>query len=211
MTKRVDEEAGKTTTSYNAHQQDDHGQPEGGLLRHCLRSSSVLNPSNAAPMPPLSSRERRTYDRLRRIEWWMDDSGKICGRPVGLDPLVGLLPVLGDGASALISLALVARAAPDLNKYTVVRMLVNVWIDAVVGTIPLVGDLFDVGWKANSRNVAIFEDHMKRGGSERQDMDRKWLISVVIGFFVACFFCTMATIGLTVVLVLYVVHVLGSS
>jgi len=182
-----------------------------GRFSCCRSNKSALNPENPAPLPPLTPSEERTYARLQKIQWWMDESVTICGRHVGLDPIVGLLPFVGDFASAFVSLVLVARAAPELNRYTVVRMLTNVWIDAVTGTVPLVGDLFDVGWKANQRNEAIFEDQMKQGKQARRDTDRKWLITVVVCFFLFCFLCTMATIALTVVLVLYVIRVMAND
>jgi len=105
----------------------------------------------------------------------------------------------------------VARAAPQLNRYTVVRMLTNVWIDTVTGVVPVLGDLFDVGWKANQRNVLIFEDHMKQGRRARQDVDKAWLIGVVLFFFAFCCFCAFATIVITVVLVLFIVHILSND
>lgn len=164
-----------------------------------------LDPSNDLPMPPLESDEQRVYGSLKRIQYWMDDSFALpcCRRRVGLDPVIGLLPFVGDFASAVISLAFVARAAPVLSKYTIVRMLSNVWIDAVVGTVPLLGDVFDIGWKANERNLAIFEDQMKVGGKARRDADLRWILTVVFCFFVFCFLTTLIVITLVVVLILY--------
>jgi len=226
MAERVDEESGRyfqqdNENHHEQQQQQQHQhqqQQQQSYLQCCCHrssssssSSSALNPSNPAPLPALSDRQTRTHERLKKMQWWMDESVQICGRQLGLDPFVGLLPFVGDCASALVSLVLVARAAPDLNRYTVVRMLVNVWIDAVVGTVPLMGDVFDIGWKANQRNVAIFEDHMKQGDEARKDMDRRWLITVVTCFFVFCFLCTLATIALTVVLILYIVHAVNKD
>ena len=164
----------------------------------------MVDPPVVAPV--LNAREERTYQRLKKIHYWMDESVTICGRKIGLDPVVGLLPVVGDCASAAVSLVLVARAAPDLSRYTTARMLANVWIDAVTGVVPVVGDLFDIGWKANERNVAIFEDHMQQGRQRRHDVDRQWLISVVCFFMIFCVLCTVATIAVTVVIVLLIVQ-----
>ena len=217
MAERVDEESGTYFQQDNDNHHEQQQQQQQSLLHCCCHrsssssSSSALNPSNPAPLPALSNRQTRTHERLKKMQWWMDESVQICGRPMGLDPFVGLLPFVGDCASALVSLVLVAKAAPDLNRYTVVRMLVNVWIDAVVGTVPLMGDVFDVGWKANQRNVAIFEDHMKQGDEARKDMDRRWLITVVTCFFVFCFLCTLATIALTVVVILYIVRAVNKD
>lgn len=211
-----------TTTDYKAFPADptqenyDGSCNEKDGLLSCLRGASHLGkssnsgtPATNNNMPPLNAKEQKTYERLKKMQYWMDESVKICGRPVGLDPIVGLLPVVGDCASAAVSLVLVARAAPQLSRYTVIRMLANVWIDTVTGTVPLLGDLFDVGWKANQRNVAIFEDHMKQGRRARQDVDKAWLIGVILFFFAVCCFCAIATIAVTVVVVLYIVHVLS--
>jgi hypothetical protein len=82
-------------------------------------------------------------------------------------------------------------------------MLVNVYIDAVTGVVPVVGDIFDVGWKANERNLAIFEDHMKIGAEARNSIDRKWLIMVVIGFFLFVGFCICVVLALVILLILW--------
>jgi hypothetical protein len=77
---------------------------------------------------------------------------------IGLDALVGLLPVSGDVAAAVCSLYIVFEAIRSgVPRRIVFRMLLNVAIDAAVGSIPVAGDLFDVFWKANRRNVRLFE------------------------------------------------------
>lgn len=166
-----------------------------------------LDPVNDAPMPQLKNDEERVHESLKKIKYWMDDRFKLGGRQFGLDPIVGLVPFVGDFASSLVSLAFVARAAPVLSKYTVTRMLVNVWIDGCIGAIPLLGDVFDVGWKANERNLAIFEDHMKVGGQARRNTDRLWVIKVAL-FCVAIYAIT--TIMVLVGIVFLVLYLTGS-
>jgi hypothetical protein len=97
----------------------------------------------------------------------------------------------------------VARAAPVMSKYTVTRMLVNVWIDTVFGVVPFVGDIFDIGWKANERNLNLFEDRVKLGDQTRGDADRRWIITVVVSFFCFCLLCTIATLAAIVLLILW--------
>jgi Domain of unknown function (DUF4112) len=163
-----------------------------------------LNPANPAPMPPLNPREERTHKALQRIQYVMDDAVNIpvLNRRVGLDPLIGLVPGIGDFGSAIVSLVMVARAAPHLSRYTVIRMLINVWIDAVTGVVPIVGDVFDIGWKANQRNLALFEDHMKVGAEIRNSADKRWLIMMIIGFL--AFVCVMTCIILALIILLIV-------
>lgn len=75
---------------------------------------------------------------------------------VGLDGIVGLLPVAGDWLMSLCSLYLLVEAARlGIGKLTLLRMAGNVLVDAVLGSVPLLGDLFDVVWKANVKNVEL--------------------------------------------------------
>lgn len=79
----------------------------------------------------------------------------------GLDALIGLLPGVGDTGMMLVSLWVVFQAhragVPIPAK---LKMLLNVLLDWVIGSIPLVGDIFDVAWRANQRNARIFAEYM---------------------------------------------------
>lgn len=104
--------------------------------------------------------------RLRRIARLMDSAVGLPGTRFrfGLDGLFGLAPVAGDAASAAVALYIIweARrlgAPPSL----VARMLGNLALDTLGGSVPLLGDLFDVGFKANIRNVDLLEDLLRRG------------------------------------------------
>lgn len=103
---------------------------------------------------------------LKRMDWvasLLDDGVKlpVVGIRVGLDPLVGLLPVAGDTLTTVVSLYLVVEAARlGVRKRTLARMLLNVGIDFTVGSIPLFGDLFDVVWRANRRNLNLVLDDL---------------------------------------------------
>ena len=78
----------------------------------------------------------------------------------GLDPILGLVPGLGDLVSPLFALGMLWQAR-DLGVPRVIqlRMIFNVAIDALTGFVPLIGDLFDFAWKANNRNIALLERH----------------------------------------------------
>lgn len=79
---------------------------------------------------------------------------------VGLDPVVGLVPVLGDAISALVSFWLIGEAVRfGIPRIVVGRMIANSLVDLVIGAVPIVGDLFDVVSHANSRNLALFRRH----------------------------------------------------
>lgn len=165
-----------------------------------------LNPKNDMPMPELTKAEQNIYTQLKYIQYIMDGAVTLpCtgGTTVGLDPVVGLVPFFGDFATAIVSCVLVARASPVLSKYTVAHMLTNVAIDASIGTIPILGDLFDVGWQANTRNVAIFEDHMKLGAVRRREIDRQNICTLVIVFVSFCLLMMLSFVACVVFLILW--------
>jgi hypothetical protein len=82
----------------------------------------------------------------------------------GVDPILGLIPGLGDFASPLLSLAILWQAAKlRVPKIVLLRMVMNAVIDAGVGAIPVVGDLFDFAWRATEWNMALLERHAMPG------------------------------------------------
>lgn len=130
-----------------------------------------MSPSDAADAEPAPSvvrgpvtdaadPEAEALARLRRLSYYLDSAIPIPGtdRRIGLDPILGLLPVAGDLPAAAVSAYIVAEAAAlGAPRETVARMVLNLVVDAVFGSIPLVGDVFDAAWKANRRNVRLFE------------------------------------------------------
>lgn len=104
-----------------------------------------------------SARDRLA--RLRRLARWMDSSIRLPGGyRVGLDGIVGLVPVVGDAVGAAAAAYIVVQAARmGASTATLMRMIVNVLVEVLVGAVPLVGDVFDFAWKANNRNVGLLE------------------------------------------------------
>ena len=103
--------------------------------------------------------------RVRVIARLLDDSISIPGTgwKIGLDPIVGLIPGIGDLIGAVLSAYIVLEAArADVPGFTLVRMLANLGFDTLVGAVPAVGDLFDAAWKSNTRNVALLERHLSK-------------------------------------------------
>ena len=102
-------------------------------------------------------------ERYRSLTRLADDAVRVpgLGFRVGLDPLIGLIPGIGDlaggGISAYGILVGWRAGAPGSVLF---RMLLNVGIDTLVGEIPLIGDLFDFGWKSNTRNLRLLEQHL---------------------------------------------------
>lgn len=102
----------------------------------------------------------RRLGQLRQLTRIMDDSMAIPGTGIrfGLDALIGLVPGLGDAVTTLVAGAGVALAASAGAPPAVLgRMLLNVGVDALMGSPPVVGDIMDVFFRANRRNLALFE------------------------------------------------------
>lgn len=103
---------------------------------------------------------QKHLNRLRTIATILDDAVRIPGTKIrfGLDPLLGLLPGGGDAVTgAVATYAIVLAARLGAPPAVIARMAVNVLVDVATGTIPLLGDLFDVGWKSNRKNVQLLE------------------------------------------------------
>ena len=102
--------------------------------------------------------EPAALGRIRTVAHILDESVRIPGTRfrIGLDPILGLLPVAGDFATAVCSLYIVAEAIRlGVPKRTVARLLANIAVDVLFGSVPVVGDLFDAYWKANVRNAEL--------------------------------------------------------
>jgi len=108
----------------------------------------------------------RGLETLRRWARVFDSAFRIPGTQIrfGLDPILGLVPGLGDVASPVFSLFFIWHGVRlGVPKVVLTRMVLNVLIDSGVGAIPVLGDLFDFGWKANAWNLALLERHAMPG------------------------------------------------
>src|SRR6476620_7521160 len=112
---------------------------------------------------------------LERLAHWLDTIFEIPGIRLkfGIDALLGLLPGVGDTASALASVYILQAASKyGVPRITLARMTLNIAIDLVVGAIPFVGDLFDVYWKANRKNVELLRRHFKANPTTERGIRR---------------------------------------
>jgi hypothetical protein len=124
---------------------------------------------------PPRSQSRGTHNAytrrmaLERLDWMANlmDSAIVLpgGITVGLDALIGLVPGVGDTATTLISLWMVNEAHElGAPKHLIARMIGNVAVDGLVGAVPLLGDAFDVMFRANKRNMKLLREHFEREG-----------------------------------------------
>ncbi len=145
-------------------------------MRHSpIQSESPKSQPSAAEAPPyLPAELSRVIKRLEKIEWALDRAFTIPGTSIrfGWDSVVGLVPGIGDLAS-FVPLGYYFSVARryKLGKRMYLRLGFNQGIDFLIGTVPLIGDVFDVGFKANTRNAALlvaalksqYADRAKRG------------------------------------------------
>jgi hypothetical protein len=113
----------------------------------------------------------------------MDEAVGVPGTRIrlGLDALLGLVPGVGDVVGAVVSgRVLLASARLGVPAPVLARMAGNMAIDALVGEIPLLGDLFDIGWKANRRNLDLLERHLADPEGTRRGSRRLVVTAVVL-------------------------------
>jgi hypothetical protein len=124
-----------------------------------------------------------SLERIKKFAWLLDNSIVIPGTRwrIGLDPLFGLIPGLGDLIGAAFSGWILLQAERlGADRATLLRMLWNVVVETVVGAIPLLGDVFDAAWKANAKNVVLVERHLATPGLQRRQ-DRRFVLILVAG------------------------------
>jgi hypothetical protein len=137
--------------------------------------------------PALSRRPEATVgtfmppelERLKRLSRLLDSAIGIPGTRYrfGLDAIVGLVPGIGDAIGAIFSIYIVFQAARlGVPKLTLARMIGNVGVDTIVGEVPLLGDLFDVGFKSNIKNLSLIEQHVHRPAAAKTQSRRVLLV-----------------------------------
>jgi hypothetical protein len=104
-------------------------------------------------------------NRLRALARLLDTRIGIPGTPLrlGADSILGLVPGVGDTVTALVSLYILAEAhRMGASRSTLARMVWNVVLDTGLGSVPLLGDVFDMLWKSNVRNIRLLEADLER-------------------------------------------------
>jgi hypothetical protein len=136
-------------------------------------------PSRRRPLEPEVIPPDAPDPWIEKLAWVMDRSIPIGRWKIGLDGIIGLIPGLGDLIGAMISALIVAAGVQArLPRSAIARMVVNVAIETIVGVVPFLGDLFDMAWKANTRNVEIFREALK--GERSRTKDSLFVTGVVL-------------------------------
>ncbi|MBX2874127.1 MAG: DUF4112 domain-containing protein [Saprospiraceae bacterium] len=119
---------------------------------------------------------------------WMDNKIRIPGTNIrfGLDFLIGLVPYVGDLASFAISgLLLMGMARHGASGMLILKMMGNVLLDTVIGAIPILGDIFDLQYRANWRNLKLFEEFYEAGEHQGSGC---WVVILILIIFTVLFF-----------------------
>ena len=130
----------------------------------------------------MNTQERlATLGRIRKLSRLMDTAFRIPGTPfrIGWDPIIGLLPGVGDLIDTAFSAYLLFLASQfGLPKNVLGWMVFNIGLEAIVGSIPLIGDVFDAFYKSNIRNLALLEQHLQVAEPDLSEVDPLNLSSV---------------------------------
>jgi hypothetical protein len=131
---------------------------------------------------------REVPQSLRRIARLLDSQFSIGNFRFGLDPILGLVPGLGDFISLTMSGGFLALAAKHgASRKLLILMALNVLFDAVIGSIPILGQIFDFFFKANNRNVRLLEKHYHKGKYKGSGKDVIAIIIIVLLLLAALF------------------------
>ena len=151
----------------------------------------ILPPTGHGPEPRFQKASGlfadENLDLLSRV---LDEWFRVPGTSIrfGLDGIIGLVPGLGDIIGGLASTILVVAAwVRGVPYITLARMVVNIAIEVLIGTIPLLGDAFDIAWKANRRNYALIVRHLEQ---KRQQTWRDWVYLLLIAITLIAIFLT---------------------
>jgi hypothetical protein len=140
------------------------------LARGMLRAGNRV-PAFGRGGPDAPVIDPRELARLERLSKLLDSAIKLpFVGGVGLDALLGLVPVAGDVTSAAIGVDLIVRAVRlGAPRSIVAQMVANVCVDLALGALPVVGDIGDVFFRANQKNIRLLRGHLGRGLTERTE------------------------------------------
>jgi hypothetical protein len=119
----------------------------------------------AKSIPALGKEPHQVRQRVEALELLLERSFHVPGTkiPVGLDTIIGFVPVLGDVVTAVMGAYMIWEARNlGMSKWQLARMSANVGIDTLLGAVPLVGDAFDLFWRSNSKNLRIIKKHLDK-------------------------------------------------
>ena len=139
-------------------------------------------------------------ERLRALAVLLDEAFRIPGTQFrfGIDGIIGLVPGFGDVLAGILSLVIpIAAWIRGVPYIALLRMVVNLGVGVLIGSIPLLGDAFDIAWKANRRNYHLLQRHL---GEPRRHTWRDWMFLGTIALLL------MVIFAIPIVLALWLIH-----
>ncbi len=177
---------GQAVSTLNAVQGDQElAEVYGTEVMSSGRKGGAIQPiaGEVAPSETGSGRQQLVKLWVRRIAWVLDESIEvpILGRRIGLDGIIGLIPVVGDSATLAASVAvIVSGVASGASAATITRMVLNTLVDAVVGAVPVAGQIWDFFYKANTRNLRLLEADLDDREATKRSSTKVLIIGGII-------------------------------
>ncbi len=146
--------------------------------------------SQISPQPSQPPVDAKTSSvrRLRRLSYLLDEAIRIPGTPyrIGLDPLLDLLPIGGDFLGTAFSIYVIVEAARlGAPRSALLQMVWNILFDTLIGLVPVLGALADAAWKANTKNIALLEEHLDLSPAPKQKANWWFLVLLLGGLLLA--------------------------
>jgi len=125
-----------------------------------------------------------------RVSYLMDEKFRIPGTNFrfGLDPILNLIPILGDISGFVVSIVLVLTMTRyGLSRKVTILMFLNIILDSTIGAIPIIGQIFDFAYKSNSRNVRLLKEYYEEGKHQGSGKGTLLWIAVFLIIFILIF------------------------
>lgn len=163
-----------------------------GAMWRDIRRSRGKDVPNSRPLP----------EWVRRFSWLLDDAFPVPGMPgrrVGFDGLVAIVPVAGDVVGLTLSLVIVlVGVAAGVSVPTIVRMLLHIGLEALIGLVPFAGTVFNMAYKANNKNVALIERDLADRRATRRSSLAVLVLTVGVLLLGALMFVVFTVAGIAV-------------
>ena len=134
-----------------------------------------------AAVPEVGTIPEQRLERMRRVGWLLDNSIPVPGTRfrLGIDQIIGLVPGIGDLIGGVLSLYIIVEAYRfGVPRTLLARMGWNVALDTLVGEVPILGDLFDIGFKANVRNLKLLDGYLQQPAAVRRAS--RWVMALIV-------------------------------
>jgi hypothetical protein len=152
-------------------------------------------------MEPVEDRSEIKTTISKWVAYLLDDLIKIPGteKRIGLDPIIGLIPGFGDFATSAAGLTLLAAGAKKkVSKSVYLRMIANWTLNALVGAIPIIGDIFSFWYKSNRRNHTLLRAHLDETDGEEDENSGWFPVFILIGVVVIVFSLMLVAAAFTI-------------